>query len=82
LKQCAGVLAAVGLADMVCLTGDELADLLGPEDDTCRMLLQQLHTQQQKEPRVGAQQQQQVLQLAAGASGRVPEVLSKLWGQG
>jgi hypothetical protein len=77
----AGVLAAAGLADMVCLTGDELADLLGPEDDTCRMLLQQLHTQQQQQQETHIEQQQ-VLQLAAGAFGRVPEMLSKLRGQG
>ena len=38
---------AAGLADMVCLSGEELADLLGPEDDTCRMLLLELQQHQQ-----------------------------------
>lgn len=54
--------AAAGLADMVALSGDELADLLGPEDDTCRMLLQQLQAQQDQE-----QQQLQELDAAADA---------------
>jgi hypothetical protein len=57
----AAAAAAAGLADMVALSGEELADLLGPEDDTCRMLLQQLQAQQTQE-----QQQLQELDAAAG----------------
>lgn len=34
----AAAMVASGLADMVCLSHDELADLLGAEDETCRLL--------------------------------------------
>lgn len=47
---------------MVALSGEELSDLLGPEDDTCRMLLQQLQAQQDQE-----QRQLQDLDAAADA---------------
>jgi hypothetical protein len=57
--------AAAGLADMVCLSGEELADLLGPNDDTCRMLLLELQQQQQQEAALDQQQQD----LACGGSG-------------
>lgn len=35
----AAAVVASGLADMVCLSQDELADLLGCEDETCQLLL-------------------------------------------
>jgi hypothetical protein len=35
----AAAVVASGLADMVCLSHDELADLLGCEDETCQLLL-------------------------------------------
>ena len=52
---------------MVCLSGEELADLLGPEDDTCRMLLLELQQHQQ-------QQQEQQQQL--GNAGQQSSCLS------
>ena len=69
LNTAAAETGAAGLADMVCLSGEELADLLGPGDDTCRMLLLELQQQQQQEAALDQQQQQQQQELACGGNG-------------
>jgi hypothetical protein len=78
--RCASL--AAGLADMVCLTGDELADLLGPNDDTCRLLVglqqQQAAQQDQRQAGAGGPRVMAALERAEGGCERAQQLLQQV----